>query len=91
MKIPAKAIKALWTAITPLDTDDRRDRYIRGDIPRADAVKDLNKRYRWDLFWEVRGHNIVGNAMGAQLFSETLDSHIDTALRRIVPALLEGE
>ena len=54
--------------------------YSNGNFVRANLVKDLNKRYRWDLFWAATRFE--------RSFREELsylqDSHIDTALRNIV-------
>lgn len=80
-RIPTEQVEALRALIAPLDTEDRRAAYREGRFPRADRVKDLDKRYRWDLFWDTRG------ALGVVGERDLLDSHIDTALRRIVPAL----
>lgn len=84
MKMSAEHVTALTGLITPLDTPAARTRYRTGDIPRADRVRDLDKRYRWDLFylatagrWELR------NSLAEYLN----DSHIDTALRHIVSPL----
>ena len=70
----------LRDAIMPLDTAQRRERYRRGDFPRAERCKDLSMRYRWDLFWEC-------SDLAREPFRNLLDSHIDTALRRIVSNL----
>ncbi len=55
--------------------------YSNGNFPRADKTKDLNKRYRWDLFYHAtrfqRGYR-------NELTTYLQDSHIDTALRNIV-------
>ena len=54
--------------------------YSNGNFPRADKTKDLNKRYRWDLFYHAtrfeRGYR--------DELTYLQDSHIDTALRNIV-------
>lgn len=54
--------------------------YSNGNFPRADKTKDLNKRYRWDLFYHAtrfeRGYR--------DELTYLQNSHIDTALRRIV-------
>jgi hypothetical protein len=57
------------------------DRYRNGDYPNADRTKELNRRFRWDLFWAVR------HEFDVELWDYLLDEHIDTALRRIVPEL----
>jgi len=80
MKITSAHLEALRAAIAPLDTVSQREQYRLGDFPRAELVKDLDKRYRWDLFYAVNGGLLISGGM-------YLDSHIDTALRAIVPPL----
>lgn len=81
MKLDEHTYSLISAAITPLDTNELRLSYLKGDIPRADKVKDLNKRYRWDLFWIVwHVRRDVRDAIEGYD-----DSHLDTALRRIVP------
>lgn len=86
MKITAEHLANLAQAIEPLDTPERRTAYRSGDFPRADAVKDLDKRYRWDLFWAA--WDAAGQS--PDFLAQYNDSHIDTALRRIVPVLGDG-
>ena len=78
-RIDPDGVAALSAAIAPLDTPALRDAYRAGDFPRADAVRDLDKRYRWDLFWSARAWSLVPDGVN--------DAHIDTALRAIVPTL----
>ncbi len=72
-------------AIAPLDTAELRALYINLDpaIPRIELAKDLSMRYRWDLFY--RTPQKLRNRL--QLEFDPNDSHIDTMLRAIVPAL----
>lgn len=79
MKMTAVHLTELAEKITPLDTDERREQYRQGLFPRADRVKDLDQRYRWDLLWDAC-------AFGSD-WSDYKDSHIDTALRSIVRPL----
>jgi len=83
MKITVNHYNALKQAIDALleANPDLPDRYRNGQYPRADKTKDLNQRFRWDLFWAVR------HQFDVDLWSYLLDEHIDTALRRIVPKL----
>lgn len=74
--------EALRQAITHLDTPERRERYRSGQFPRADKVRDLDKRYRWDLLWEVGGPAAVFG-----VFHRLNDAHIDTVLRNVVAKL----
>lgn len=83
MKFPAEQFGQLSEAIAEFDTPERRSRYLAGDFPRSDSTKDLNMRYRWDLYWVARPTfpREWMRDMGL------IDSHIDTALRKIVPLL----
>ncbi len=86
MKVSPADLKTLSDAIAPLDDAETRERYRHGDFPRADAVQDLDKRYRWDLFWSA--FNTPNMDVRRVLASgEYDDSHIYTALRKIVPTL----
>ena len=53
--------------------------YSNGRFVRSEKVKDLNKRFRWDLF---RASTTV--SFRSALYDYLNDTHIDTALRRIV-------
>lgn len=89
MKITKEDFEKLRAAISPLDTPQERERYLLGKIPRADSVKDLDKRYRWDLLY--RSGLKIGDGVGVNgdinLYAYLNDEHIDTALRSIVPPL----
>lgn len=84
MKVSAEQFETFRLAIEPLDTPELREQYQTGAFPRSDQVNDLDTRYRWDLFW-VAWHN---NRQLRDIVDGGLkDSHINTALRRIVPPL----
>lgn len=83
MKMAEPDFAALKAAIEPLDTELNRSWYRKGEFPRAELVKDLDTRYRWDLYWAAGGiHRILPDTEHSYK-----TAHIDTALRRIVPAL----
>lgn len=86
MKVPADSLAALSAAIRPMDTPARRARYLAGQFPNADRVKLLDMRYRWDLYW-LLDHTYTGAILDRQ---EITDTHLDTALRAVVPPL-EGQ
>lgn len=70
-----------------VDLNEYRKRYRALAIPRADAVKDINKRYRWDLF-----NYAVTGAVREQFFDDVYnsganDSHVDSLLKSIIPTL----
>lgn len=79
MKVSTVHMQIIAKAIEPLDTPERRRVYLSGDFLRADQVQDLNKRYRWDLFFAA--------GLGHLSFPDYKDAHIDTVLRRFVPPL----
>jgi hypothetical protein len=79
VKVTPSDLDIIRGAVTPYDTEERRDRYRRGDFPRADAVQDLNKRYRWDLFYGTRAY------LGVR--GEYADAHFYTALKSVIPDL----
>ncbi len=85
MKITPADLHEIQALIKPLDTPEIRAKYLAGDFPRANLVKDLNKRFRWDLLWSV--DRAALSLWTARVYDYLNDSHIDTALRSIVPAL----
>ena len=89
MKIKDEDIAVLRNAITPLDTQDRRNMYREGNFPNAASCKNLDMRYRWDLLYETKLK--IGDGVGVQgdvnLYAYLDDSHIDSALRSLVPVL----
>ena len=84
MKMTAALYDWLHAEIERHDTDSRRAAYREGRYPRADRTKDVNLRYRWDLLWAVHGQ--LPDTLRGEL-NELHDTHIDTALRRIVAQL----
>jgi len=58
---------------------DVSEEYSNGRFVRSEKVKDLNKRFRWDLFWASTSVSFR-DALSDYLNND----HIDTALRRIV-------
>lgn len=80
MKVTVKHRAELRRRFAAVDTPERREVYRTGQFPRADRVKDLDKRYRWDLLWAVNGDDVIGDGIYT-------DAHIDTALRTLVAAL----
>lgn len=83
MKVTAVDRDLLANVIEPLDTPDRREAYRAGQYPRSAFTVNVNKRYRWDLYWVAvrNGHTLPDSTNGYN------DAHIDTALRSIVRPL----
>jgi hypothetical protein len=97
MKITPTDRADLAAAIAPLDTPKRRAAYLAGDFPRAEMVKNLDMRYRWDLLSEAMNGFRRQMALGEsgrerdvydRIYTYADDTHLDTALRSIVPALV---
>lgn len=88
MKIKREHLETLRAAIVPLDTPTRRAKYLAGDFPRSDRVKDLAKRYRWDLLWlsklSIGDGSGRSSGVNLDLYAYMNDDHIDTALKSIV-------
>lgn len=76
-KIAGAQLDAMRAAIGPLDTADNRAAYREGRFARADRTRDVDMRYRWDLY----------HASRVRLDGDLTDAHIDTALRAIVAPL----
>jgi hypothetical protein len=70
---------------TGLDNDSNRAIYRDRRIPRGDAVRDIDRRYRWDLYWAAA--RLTGGMPGSEEGYD--DAHVDTALRSIVAPLEE--
>lgn len=90
LKISRETYEELERLVKPLDREDYREKYRALDIPRAEFVKDINQRYRWDLMWaatrdqQSRGVETVVH----QMYAEGLnDTNIDSALKAIVAPL----
>lgn len=81
MKVSPEHFAIMKAAIEPVDKEEYRERYRKRDIPRAESVKDINKRYRWDLYYAAA--RITGSLPDSTNGYNM--SHIDTALRKIVP------
>lgn len=84
MRISAEAREVIRPHIEKNNIPKYRDAYRAGNFPRAEVCKDLNMRFRWDLFWavptEVRSKFF-------ELAGDVKDTHIDTVLRSIVEPL----
>lgn len=91
-RINGHSLAILQSAVSRNDTAERRARYLAGEFPRADQVRDLNERYRWDLLWlaeaEARAAGSATPLRQLRDLNPNLETaHIDTALRSIVPVL----
>lgn len=87
MRISPEAVEVIRPWIEASNAPEVRDRYRRRNIPRAARVKDIDKRFRWDLFWHGIPVKIRSAWMEARYAEGCNDGHIDTVLRKLVPAL----
>lgn len=62
--------------------------YVMKRCDGADRVRDANRRYRWDLFWLTPFQ--WRDAFLTEVYTYCDDTHLDTALRSIVPLLPEA-
>lgn len=69
------------------------DAYMRRDpsIPRIEKTGDPLKRHRWDALWAADRQATCDMLRDDCLYGYLNDSHIDTALRAAVNAVLKGE
>lgn len=87
MKMTPEHFEHIRTAVRRILDDEYGkivvNEYETGKFNRSDRVEDLNKRFRWDLF-----HAAGLNRFACDVLYEYLDdTHIDTALRNIVPTI----
>jgi hypothetical protein len=78
MKITREHFQILESAIKPLDTEERRESYRKGGAS--------DTRYRFDLLWTSKLEVWVYET----LYKYVNDTHIETALKRIIPPLRNG-
>jgi len=63
-----------------------RDDYRAGRFPRSDATKDLDMRFRWDLYWAIPSW--IRQPLQDRMDGEGLTNiHCDTMLRAAVMPL----
>jgi hypothetical protein len=86
MKATIDQVEAVRQALTPLDTPERRARYMAGDFPNADRVRDLDTRYRWDTYYLA----VDSGALTYDTLRNLNGAHTETVLRKVVPALSGG-
>lgn len=75
LKMKPEHVARIEAAITPIDTEANRTRYAAAGL--------TDKRYRWDLLSAALGSIWICD----ELYKYIDDTHIDSALRAIVPPL----
>jgi hypothetical protein len=84
MKITPLHLNQLMHTVKPLDTPELRAKYIANDFPRSELTKNKDMRYRWDLLWMS---GVWAREWTREVYNYANDTHVDTALRSIVPPL----
>lgn len=88
MKIDKKTARQIETNINKVLNGIGKEKllsaYANGNIPNADRVRDINVRLRWDLFFAASRTYGMPEALSRP---DITDNHIDTCLKRIVPAV----
>jgi hypothetical protein len=82
-KIDGEHLEVLRAAVSALDTQELRERYRAGDFPRSDLTRDVDRRYRWDLFYAAQqgADSPLRDLVWGGAYADT---HYETALRSIV-------
>lgn len=83
-KIRSIDLDRLLFAICPEDTQERRAKYREYFLDGRLKAKDINMRYRWDLYWVA-----VDKGFSFPEERGYLPAHVETALKRIVEDLFE--
>ena len=84
-ELQAKITDAITTKVfNHPDFETYKSNYEKGKFPRADNVNDLNKRFRWDIFWLVNNATPFGDELDREGLSQ---AHIDTFLKSVIPAI----
>jgi hypothetical protein len=81
MRFTKQIIEQMKELIEPHDTLERSEAYVNGNIPRYELVKDINRRYRFDLYYATRAWRAIPDG-----FKHT-DEHLHTALKTFIPDL----
>jgi len=86
VKATQEQLATVKEAVSLLDTAERRASYLAGNFPRADKVKDLNARYRWDTYYLA----IDSKRLTYDTLRDLNGEQTETVLRRIIAPLTEG-
>ena len=91
MKIPrsiqdriARAIQSIYDYTSQCSVISQ---YESGDFARSEKVKDLNVRFQWDMFYEIK---YVNKELYYELANNYNSNHIQTAMRKLLPTLTKN-
>lgn len=89
MKIKVEHYKILKQLIKDVKTTHGLTKLLeyKESLKNDSRVKDLDKRFRWDLFWEIKAAE--RSKLVDDLYEYMNDDHIDTALKNIVKEVVK--
>lgn len=89
MKMTKGHFSILGKEINKIINTDLIDKYETGQFHRSGDVNDLNKRFRWDLYWLIPTSERRKIEFDEEKweYNDYTSDHIDTALRKIVPKI----
>lgn len=83
-KASPELVEEIRSRIAQIDSQELRERYRKGEISNNFEGQDMDKRYRYDLFWAA------ASDIYSKVNKEGLKSdHLDTVLKEVVPPLNE--
>ena len=86
MKITLKELQTVSDKINSIDGMDKLiESYEIGNFPNSHDVKDLNVRFRFDIYHGLNLRDCLKKDTGGQVIYN--DDHIYTMLRKCVPAI----
>lgn len=68
--------------VDQLNTDRNRQAYRDGLFPRADKVKDLNKRFRFDVLYAIPSE--VRKSFYDEAYKLGNDTHVNSLLKSLI-------
>jgi hypothetical protein len=83
-KASPELVEEVRSLISQIDSQELREKYRQGNINNNFEGQDMDKRYRYDLFWAAAG-DIYSKVNKEGLKSD----HLDTLLKEVVPPLSE--
>jgi len=85
MKMSKRLYENIKEFIQKHETEETREAYRKGEFDRSEAVKDLNRRYRFDWYWAW--FRQAGQYQDLLVSEELTSDHIYSALKKIIKDL----
>lgn len=88
MKIKQEHYLSLFNAVKDLPKDGIEEhRLYLISLKKKKPQMDLEMRFRWDLFWSIKHRKLISQELFDSIYYYAKDTHIDTALKKIVQEL----